>query len=104
MKHLKILVAAGLVLLVTGCAAGRAPVTGYLFSDVKGSESVSSNTAGKKTGSACATSILGWVGTGDASAAAAAKSGGITKISSVDYHTRSILGLWAESCTQVTGD
>jgi hypothetical protein len=47
---------------------------------------------------------LGWIGTGDASAATAAKNGGISKISSVDYHTKSILGLWAESCTKVSGD
>ncbi|HEY9037272.1 MAG TPA: TRL-like family protein [Pseudomonadales bacterium] len=104
MKKTKIMLSAGLVLLMTGCAMGRAPVSGYLYSDVSGSESSTSNTVGKKTGSACATSILGWIGTGDASAATAAKNGGISKISSVDYHTKSILGLWAESCTKVSGD
>lgn len=103
MKHVKMIVAMGLVVLVTGCAMGRSPVTGFLFTEVKGSESVSSNAIGSKTGSSCATSILGWVATGDASSTAAAKAGGITQISSVDYHTRSILGLWAESCTLVTG-
>ena len=104
MKKTKIMLSAGLVLLMTGCAMGRAPVSGYLYSDVSGSESSTSNAVGRKVGSACATSILGWVGTGDASAATAAKNGGISKISSVDYHTKSILGLWAESCTKVSGD
>lgn len=103
MKHLKLIAAAALVVLATGCAQGRSPVTGFLFSDVKGSESVSSNSVGSKMGSACATSILGWVATGDASTAAAAKAGGISQISNVDYHTKSILGLWAESCTTAYG-
>lgn len=103
MKHVKMMVAVGLVVLATGCAQGRSPVTGFLFSEVKGSESVGSNSVGTKSGSACATSILGWVATGDASTLTAAKAGGITQISNVDYHTRSILGFWAESCTIVTG-
>jgi TRL-like protein family len=104
MKYMKTLLALGLITMVAGCAMGRAPVTGTLFSDVSGSESVSSNILGTKMGKACATSILGWVGTGDASAATAAKSGGISQISTVDYHTKSILGIWAESCTMVHGN
>lgn len=104
MKHVKLLAVAGVAVLATGCAMGRAPVTGYLFSDVSGSESSAGAGSAPKTGSSCATSILGWVGTGDASAQTAAKNGGISRIRTVDYHTKSILGLWAESCTEVHGE
>ena len=42
--------------------------------------------------------------TGDSSIKAAAANGGITKISHVDYHTTSVLGLWAKTTVMVYGE
>ncbi|MDH5636871.1 MAG: TRL-like family protein [Nitrospinota bacterium] len=89
---------------VTGCAAkAKSPVTGFLFTDVRGPEAVGSGGEASKFGEACATSILGWVATGDASIEAARKSGGITEISFVDYHSTIVLGIFAKYCVKVSG-
>jgi uncharacterized lipoprotein NlpE involved in copper resistance len=94
-------------LSLTGCAGmafnGRSGM-GMLFADSKLSESVSGNALGAKTGEACATSILGWVTTGDASIVAASKNGGIKKIGAVDNKSTNVLGLYSTYCTVVTGD
>ncbi len=89
--------------VMTGCAAGVAPVTGVLFTEVSGP--IAATTAGgSKTGTAMCTSILGAVAQGDCSIAAAKKAGGISTVSSVDYKTRSFLGLYAEVTTTVRGN
>jgi len=90
----------------TGCAAvaSRSPVTGFLYTDATAGEEATSNPAGSKTGEACASSILGLVGTGDASISAAAKNGGITRISHVDGKSTNILGLYATYCSIVYGE
>ena len=94
-------------LSLTGCAGmafnGRSGM-GMLFSDSKLNESVSGIAIGAKTGEACATSILGCVTTGDASTVAAAKNGGIKKVSTVDNKSTNVLGIYSTYCTQVTGD
>ena len=103
----KSLVLAGLgaaMLLAGGCATVRTPVSGSCYLDVKSSESVGTGTVGPKTGSAKATTILGWFGTGDASINAAAKAGGISKISYVDYHSTQILGVFGTTETIVYGE
>ncbi len=87
----------------TGCAYAKAPVTGFIYLSTQSGENISSNDVGAKRGEACATSILGWVGTGDASITAAAKAGGITKISHVDSTASDILGVYAEYCTIAYG-
>ena len=101
------LTVAGLVALclaTSGCAfVTRAPVTGLIYLDTQQGESIASNDVGTKRGEACATSILGWVATGDASVAAAARAGGITKISHVDSTASDILLVYAEYCTVVYG-
>lgn len=98
----------GLVALgfsTTACAfVTRAPVTGLIYLDTQQGESIASNDLGTKRGEACATSILGWVATGDASVASAAKAGGITKISHVDSTASDILLVYAEYCTVVYGN
>lgn len=90
----------------TGCAAvsTRAPVTGFLYMDAAAGEEVTSNAAGSKTGEACASSILGLIGTGDASISTAAKEAEITRISHVDSKSKNILGVYATYCTIVHGD
>lgn len=105
-KTLGFILVAATFALTSGCAAfsTRAPLTGFIFSDVKAGENISSNSGAGKTGEACASSILGLVATGDASIATAAKSGGITKISYVDGYTNNILGVVAKYCTIVHGE
>ncbi len=86
-----------------GCAAGVQPVTGMLYSDVKGAYGATESPMYSKVGEATATSILGIVATGDASIEAACKSAGITKIHHVDYHTTNILGIYATHTVYVYG-
>lgn len=94
------------LLAATGCAATstRAPVTGFLYTDASAGESAGSDVAATKTGEACAASILGLIGTGDASINTAAKKGGITQVAYVDGKSTNILGLYATYCTVVHGE
>ena len=96
-----------LVLSMSGCAGiaftGRS-AGGFIYTEASLPESATSNAPGPKTGTSCAQSILGWVTTGDASTAAAAKAGGIRKIASVDNKTTNILGVYATYCVVVTGE
>ena len=64
-----------------------------------------SNPLGSKTGQASGTGILGFLKFGiDASVATAAKNGGITRISTVDYKTSDILGIIQTYTCIVTGE
>ena len=94
------------VAFLTGCAAHvTSPVTGVLYTDVKGPiTATASDTATLKSGSATVTSILGLIATGDASIESAARDGGITKIHHVDYTAKSVLGLYAEYTVIVFGE
>jgi len=97
-----VVMAAGLML--SGCAGvavmRMSPATGVIYTDVKAPMPASSAaftaTAGTKVGTATATSILGWVGQGDASIEAAMKAGGITKLQHVDFEVMQVLGLYAK--------
>ena len=91
------------LLMTSSCFAGaRTPVTGFLYSDVKGGESATISTGGRIGISKCV-SYLGLIGLGDCSIEAAKRSGQIKRVSSVDYHTKNILGLYAETTTIVNG-
>jgi hypothetical protein len=96
------------VLLVAGffssCAYVAAPLTGFLYTDVKAPITATSNSVSTKVGSAKAQSILGIVATGDASIEAAARSAGITKIHHVDYQSTAILGIIATFTVYVYGE
>ena len=104
MKKL-ISLAAGVALatVTSGCAAGISPVTGFIYTNVKGAN-MATTAGGSKTGSATCISYLGAVAEGDCSIRAAKKNGGISTVSSVDYFTKSILGLYAEHTTLVRGN
>lgn len=92
-------------LSTTGCAmSANAPVSGFLYLGANGATAATSNAVSSKTGKSCASSILGVVGTGDASIMAAAKAGGITKVASVDSENSNILGIYATNCTVVSGE
>ena len=94
-----------LAVILAGCGAyATAPVTGFLYSDVKGPGMATSNTGSSKVGRATCTSLLGFLAQGDASIETAAKSAGITKIHHVDYESKNILGLYAEFTVVVYGE
>ena len=88
---------------ISGCMTVASPVMGLIYTEAKYGDTATSSTAATKEGRACATSILGWVATGDASVVAAKANGGITTVSVVDHTARSILGLFGEWCTVVKG-
>lgn len=102
-KALSLAAAAVGVTVLAGCAGVRAPVNGSLYLDVQDGAAVSTAAASKK-GTAQATTILGWVGTGDASISAASKAGGISKVAYVDYHSTNILGIFGTYTTIVYGE
>lgn len=87
--------------LVSGCAT-HMPMGG-LYWDGKLPVDASGE-AGSKTGKACMTTILSLVATGDASIAAAKANGGITKVSTVDFEAKNIMGIYGTHCTVITGN
>ena len=95
---------AACALMLTSCAMTSSPVTGFVYQSTKGPITATSNGLGSKVGKSPATSILGAIGTGDASIEAAAKSAGIKKISHVDYEGSNILGIYAKHTTIVYGE
>ena len=101
MKKLLALALAGAGL--AGCASAATPIYGW-YTDVQWSMELTNGAMGSKTGEAKAQSILGLVATGDCSIQAAAKQSGITKVMTVEHHTKNILGLFAEFTTTVTGE
>lgn len=92
------------VFLFMGCALVASPLIGAIYTDVKAPAGVTENVGSSKMGTASAMSILGLVATGDASIQAAAKNGGITKIRHVDFHSTSILGVYAKYTVTVYGE
>ena len=91
------------VVLLSGCATGLSPVGVGLITDVKGPITATDKN-GSKTGTACATTIIGLINQGDASIAAAKAEGGIKIVSSVDYHTKGFYPFMGKTCIIVTGD
>src|SRR5690606_35763685 len=84
---------AALATLTSGCAMSmNQPVTGSIYMGAQGASTATGNAIGGKKGESCAMSILGVVGLGDASIVAAAKAGGVTKVSTVDSNNFGILG------------
>ena len=93
------------VLTFTSCATVSSPVgIGALYTDVQSGLTATSNNVGSKVGTASATNVLGLVATGDASINAAAKAGGIKKISHVDVRSTTILGMFSKHETVVYGE
>ena len=96
---------AAFLFISTGCASISTPAgIGAIYTDVKSGEAVTSNSLGKKVGTAKATNILGLVTMGDASIQTAAKSAGIKKISHVDSKKTSIIGIFGTYTVYVYGD
>ena len=89
---------------LTSCAMATSPAMGSIYTDVKAPVTATANSSSSKMGTGSVTSILGIVATGDASIESAAKNAGITKIHHVDYHTMSVLGIYAKYTVTVYGD
>ncbi len=103
MKHMFGIMALGVIaVLLAGCATPYP--TGFLFTEVKLPAIATANKGGDKVGVSECTSILGLIATGDASIEAAAKSAGITKIHSVDWEAKNILGIYGVYKTVVRGE
>lgn len=103
MKKILLSAAVAASLLLSSCAA-IGPVMGFAYTDVKYGTAATSNNLGSKVGRAEAKGYLGVVAIGDASIEAAAKSAGIKKISHVDQHANSILGILTTYTTVVYGE
>ncbi len=92
--------------LLVGCVGPMGPVGGvygFVYSDVSGPVLATSHSSASKVGQASSTGIV-CVATGDSSIKAAADSAGITKIQHVDYHTTSVLGVYAKTTVTVYGE
>ncbi len=89
--------------VITSCGAVKSPIGGGAYMDIKDGLTVTGNSGSSKVGTAKATGYVGLIATGDASIDAAAKAGGITSISYVDYHSTSILGIINTYTTIVYG-
>jgi hypothetical protein len=99
----RLLALAGAAALLAGCAWAAAPVYGW-YTDAKWGTEVPAGPPGSKTGESHCTSILGIVATGDASIEAAAKSGGISRVMTVDHEAVNVLGIYSAFKTKVTGE
>lgn len=91
-----------------GCAGfafpGHGTPLGFIYTDAGTASHATENNLGRKKGEACASSILGWVTTGDAGIKTAAEAAGITQIASVDSTFTNILGIYSKYCVVVSGD
>lgn len=117
MKSVAKVIFSGLVLLLgSGCAvigpifaSGGAYPTGSIYNGtttphpVDRQELSGPAKTGDKGGEACATGILGIAAWGDASVDAAKKEAHISEVHSVEIREFSILGLYAQGCTEVHG-
>lgn len=107
MKQLKfVLTLAGIsaaAFSLAACQIVATPAAGWIFTDVKYGDLATTANVATKEGKACATTILGWVATGDASVGAAKAAGGITTVASVDHTAHQILGIVGDWCTIVKG-
>ena len=98
----KITFAVAITGLLGGCAQGLSPVGVGLITDVKG-PITATEMIGEKTGTACATTMLGLINKGDASIEAAKAAGGISVVATADYHTKGYYPFVGETCVIVTG-
>ncbi|PSQ80560.1 MAG: hypothetical protein BRD46_03950 [Bacteroidetes bacterium QS_8_68_15] len=86
----------------------QTPVQGVLYTDARGPVAVTADTTAAlddlDEGEASAESILGLVGTGDASIEAAMDDGDLSRIHYVDYETENYLGIYAKFTVVVYGE
>lgn len=102
MKKILLSAAVAATLLFSSCAG--VGLQGLVYTNIKYGTSATSNALGSKVGRAKAKGYFALVAVGDASIQTAAKSAGIKKISHVDQHTNSILGIVTTYTTIVYGE
>ncbi len=96
---------AAAAVLFSGCAMTvGTPATGFLYTDAQGPGHAATPNKIAKTGTSTCTSVLGLLASGDCSISTAAKNGGISKVSTVDYKVKNILGIYATTEIIVTGE
>ena len=103
MKLIKLACALLCVGVLSGCATVATPTAGLLYTGVKGPVNFGEGTDVDKQGKACATNILGLIAIGDASIEAAKKDAGISKVTTVDHDSTTVLGLFGQFCTVAYG-
>ena len=91
------------VFSLSGCASFRAPVSGWLYSQVTYPVMATGEAAGNRIGKACSNSVLYTIAMGDSSVETARRNGAITNIVSIDETFENILFIYAKSCTVVRG-
>lgn len=104
---LKVLSILAVPFFIAGCATtGMNSDTGGGFWYTSTTEGKHANfaVAGKKTGEACASNILGLIATGDASVGAAMRAGGISSVVAIDKSYSNILMIYGKACTIVHGN
>ena len=89
--------------ILSGCAM-KSPISGIFYTDVQDGITATYSQRPAKKGEACASGILGLVATGDASINTARTNGNINAVSSVDYSSYSILGIYTKYCVVVRGN
>ncbi len=103
MKKLIVVLLLAVAVGMSGCTYPRGVVMAPIMLDQIGPEAAFDNNVGSsKVGRAQAQGII-LVGSGDASIAAAARNGGITKIHHVDSETFNVLGIYSRYETIVYG-
>ena len=104
MSKMLIIASAVSLAILCGCSTARSPLIGVFYTDVQDGITATYSQRPAKRGEACASSILGIVATGDASINTARTNGNINAVSSVDYESTSILGIWSKYCVVVRGN
>lgn len=96
-----LLLAACMLLASTGCV--QSPTgPGILYMNVKGPLGPSAGTERLRRGESCARVALALFAWGDASIESAKRAGGITQVTTVDHHSRNLIG-FGSFCTVVYG-
>ncbi len=90
------------ILLMSGCATPFP--TGAIYTGVTMPSAASENVISAKQGRAECVSVLGLVAVGDCGIDAAARAGGITRISHVDFKAKNVLGVYGQYTTIVRGE
>jgi hypothetical protein len=91
------------LLLISGCAT-QIPIGAVLIDNTLPMQVGDNSVTSAKVGTAMSQSYLGLIAVGDSSIQTAAKNGGITKISHVDWKVKNFLGVVGEYTTIVYGE
>ena len=103
MKRFWLVFALGAVCILVGCAT-MIPMGGIYTGTKMPFTATSNSGVSTKTGEAQCISILGLVAVGDCSIETAKKNGGITKVNTVDWDIKNILGIYGTYNVIVSGE